>query len=64
MELQINDNTESNIAIQVNNIFVSKDCSVRAWHKLTTVLYLKKNTKIKFSVSNNANIMCFVSKFK
>ena len=64
MELQTNEDTGCDIAIQVNDIYVSKDFSVRAWHKLTTVLYLKKNIKIKFSVSNNVNISCFVSMFK
>lgn len=64
MDLQTNDDTGCDIAIQVNGISVSKDYSIRAWHKITSVLYLKKNTEIKFFVSNNVNISCFVARFK
>lgn len=64
MDLQTNDDTGCDIAIQVNGISVSEDYSIRAWHKITSVLYLKKNTEIKFFVSNNVNISCFVARFK
>ena len=64
MELQTNEDTGCDIYIQVNGISVSKDYSIKAWHKITSVLYLKKNTEIKFLVSNKVNISCYVLGFK
>lgn len=64
MMLQTNSDTGCDVVISINGIDVAKDYSTKAWHKLSCVLYLKKNTKIKFHVTNNVNITCFVSAFK